>query len=304
MLAVLLFTHPLLAITQVKRIEKKGVFAGKGVVEDIQPGRITIRAANGKQKSFLIQNKGERFVNLDGNEYIVPMPCKIKTWGTMPGKLLERGMVVQFSGEMNRGGRTAGEVKVLKVLHPEETSLQLQPTAKEPTGKEMEPCDVIGNIQQFVNSTMHLTVPKTKYSPTERIKFKVSDEAIFDIKSDDLNRVRTGDTVVEFKGDRMSNDAMVIREIKIELTAEREIATPSFSDKLYLKYSKLSDEPTEAREERSAHFILYTDISKRASKVLLVKLETMFGFLSRYYRKKPKEPIVCYVVSDGKIFWP
>ena len=91
---------------------------------------------------------------------------------------------------------------------------------------------------------------------------------------------------------------MVIRDIKIELTAEREVATPSFSDQLYMKYSKLSDEPTNPREQRSEHFVLRTDLSKRASKVLLVKLETMYGFLARYYRKKPKEPIVCYVVSD------
>ena len=286
---------------QVERIKKTGEFSGQGTVEDIQPGRITIRASNGKQKSFLIQNKGERYVSLDGNEYIVPMPCKIETWGTMPGKLLERGMVVEFRGEMNRGGRTGKPVTKLIVHDPEETELKLE-SRVEDVGIHVEPCDVIGNIQQFVNSTMYLAVPKTKFTPTERIKFRVSDDAIFDIKSDDLNRVHPGDKVVEFRGDKMSNGAMVIRDIKIELTAEREVATPSFSDQLYLKYSKLSDEPTDAREERSTHFILYTDISKRASKVLLAKLETMYGFLARYYRKKPKEPIVCYVVSDLEKF--
>ena len=286
------------ASPQVERITKSGEFSGEGIVEDIQPGRITIRASNGKQRSFLIQNKGERYVSLDGNEYIVPMPCKIETWGTMPGKLLERGMVVEFSGEMNRAGRTGDSITQLKVHDPEATELKLEPTGEGPTGPRMAPCDVIGNIQQFVNSTMYLAVPKTKYTPTERIKFRVADEAIFDIKSNDLNRVYPGDKVVEFRGDKMSNGAMVIRDIKIELTAEREVATPSFSDQLYMKYSKLSDEPTEAREERSTHFVLYTDISKRASKVLLAKLETMYGFLARYYRKKPKEPIICYVVSD------
>ena len=280
----LLFSVQLHATPQRQRIEKKEDFSGKGVVEDIQPGRITIRTKDGKQESFLIQNKGERHVNLDGDDYIVPMPCTIKTWGTMPGKLLERGMVVNFNGQMNFSGRTSGEVKELVVLQPEEADLKLQPTGTEPTTKAMEPCEVTGIIQQFVNSIIHLSVPKTKFSPDQRIKFKVSDEASFDIKSDDLNRVRAGDTVAEYSGDKMSNGAMVIRDIKIELTAEREVATPSFSDQLYMKYSKLSDEPTNPREQRSEHFVLRTDLSKRASKVLLVKLETMYGFLARYYR--------------------
>ena len=287
----------LIAQTSRQEIKKIGTFAGEGIVEDFQPGEITIRRKDGKQKSFLIQNKGERFVSLDGNDYIVPMPAKINVYGTLPGKLLERGMIVQFSGEINRSGRTGKAVKDLKVISGDKDQLLIEP-ATLPSGKAMVPCDFVGIIQRFTNQRMYLVVPRTNMSPTERISVKVADDAMFDIQAEDLNRVREGDKVISFKGDTMDNGAMVIREIEIELNADREVATTSFSDQLYLKHSKLSDKPAGAREERSANFVLYTDISPRSSRVLLDKLETMHGFLSRYYRKKPKEPIVCYVVTD------
>lgn len=281
---------------QLQEIKKVGDFSGEGIVDDIQPGEITIRREDGKRRAFLIQDKDDRYLSLDGNDYIISLPAKIQVSGKLPGKLLEKGMVVQFTGEINRGGRTGSPVTQIKVLP--EGQLQLKPETM-PSGKKMVPCEFTGIIQRIANQSMYLVVPKTKMSPTERVTVKIADDAMFEISSQDLNRVKPGDKVIGFAGDKMSNGAMVVRKIEIEMESEgREVATTSFSDQLYLKYSKLSDEPTDAREERSQHFILYTDISKRSSKVLLEKLETMYGFLARYYRKKPREAIECYVVSD------
>ena len=283
---------------QVQRIEKVGSFSGEGTVEDIQPGEIIIRREDGKQRAFLIQDKDDRFLSLDGNDYIVSLPAAIEVAGQLPGKLLEKGMVVQFRGEINRGGRTGAPAKQIKVLPESQGQLKLEPETM-PEGKQMVPCEFVGIIQRIANKSMYLVVPKTKMSPTERVTVKIDDDAVFDISAKDLNRVQHGDKVVSFSGDKMSNGAMVIRKIQVAMAAEgREVATTSFSDQLYLKYSKLSDEPTDPREESSQHFVLYTDISPRSSKVLLEKLETMYGFLSRYYRKKPREAIECYVVSD------
>ena len=85
-------------------VRKIGQFAGAGVVENIQPGEITIRRADGIRKSFLIQDKDERFLSLDGNELIVPLPSQIDVFGTLPSELLEKGMVVKFNCEINRRG--------------------------------------------------------------------------------------------------------------------------------------------------------------------------------------------------------
>ena len=283
-----------------ERINRVGGFSGAGIVEDIQPGEIIIRKGTAKQAAFMIQDKDDRFISLDGNDYIVNMPARIRVAGKLPGKLIEKGMVVQFTGEINRSGRTGKPVKDIKVLSGK-SELKLF-TATEPSGKAMVPCEFVGIVQRFSNQKIYLVVPKTKLSPTERVTVQIAEDAFFDIESDDLNRVRAGDKVLSFAGDKMANGAMVIRKIEVELAAEREVATTSFSEQLFLKYSKLSNEPGEAREETSAHFILYTDISPRSSKVLLEKLETMYGFLARYYRKKPKEPIECYVVTDRSKF--
>ncbi len=283
--------------TVLQRINKIGSFAGEGIVADIQPGEIVIQGDNGRRAAFLIQNKDERFLSLDGNDYIVRMPSNIEVTGRLPGKLLERGMVVRFRGEINRSGRTGTPVKRIDVIAGDQSSLKLEPL-REPEGRAFVPCDFVGIIQRFTNQSMYLVVPKTRWTPTQRIAVRVADDAYFDLQADDLNRVQDGDRVVAFRGDKMANGALVIRDIKVELTPEREVATPTFSDQLYLKYSKLSDDPADPRQENSDHFILHTDISPRSARVLLEKLETMYDFLSRYYRTRPKAPIACYVVAD------
>lgn len=281
----------------VKEIKPVGKFSGNGIVEEIQPGEIVIRRGDGKRQSFLIQNKGERYLSLDGDEYIVPLPAKIAVNGRLSGKLLERGMIVKFHADVNQLGKSREPVKAIEVISGDESVLKVAPET-EPKGKAFVPCDIIGSIQRYTNRNMYMVVPKSRMSPRRRINIKVAEDAYFDIASDSLNRVRSGDKVVSFAGIKMSNGALVILDIKIELTAERAVATPSFSEQLYQKHSKLPDEPGEAREVRSDHFVLYTDVSPRSAAVLLEKLETMYGFLARYYRKKPKEAIECYVVAD------
>lgn len=282
---------------QFQPVTAVGKFSGSGTVEQIQPGEIVIRSDDGKRKTFLIQDKDERYISLDGDEYIVSMPARISVSGRLPGELLEQGMIVEFQANVNQLGKTDQPVKRLKVVDGDESTLKIAPQSQ-PKGMAFVPCDFTGIIQRFYNSNMYMVVPKSRLSPRRRITVKIDQDAYFDIGSDDLNRVRSGDKVESFSGVKISNGAMVILDIKIELTATREVATPSFSEQLYQKYSKLPDDPVAPREERSDHFVLYTDISPRSAKVLLEKLETMYGFLARYYRKKPREVIECYVVAD------
>ena len=296
-----LLAVPVIGQDAVEEITAIGKFSGAGIVEEIQPGEIIVRSEDGKRKAFLIQDKDERYISLDGDEYIVAMPAKITVSGRMPGELLEQGMIVEFQAEVNSIGKTSSPVKQLSVVAGDKSNLKIDPQT-EPKGQTFVPCHFVGIIQRFYNSNMYMVVPKSRISPRRRINVKVAPDAFFDIASDDLNRVRSGDKIVSFSGVKMSNGAMVILEIEIELTAKREVATPSFSEQLYQKHSKLSDEPVAPREERSDHFVLYTDISPRSAKVLLDKLETMYGFLARYYRKKPREVIECYVVSDLEKF--
>ncbi len=289
------------AFGQPESVRKVGQFAGAGIVENIQPGEITIRRSDGKQKSFLIQNKDERYLSLDGNELIVPMPSRINVFGSLPGSLLEKGMVLKFRGEINRAGRTGKPVTEIQVISGDQSSVSIKPV-RMPTGKEMVPCDFIGIVQAMANNSVYLVVPRSRLTPNERVTVKIADDAFFDIRADDLNRVQQGDKVVLFRGDTLENGKMVIRDIRVELSPKRKVTTLSYTDRLYLKHSKLPDVLLPPREEHSDHFVLHTDISKRSSRVLLEKLETMHRFLSRYYGVKPNAIIECYVVSDPENF--
>jgi hypothetical protein len=160
----------------------------------------------------------------------------------------------------------------------------------------------VGIVQNLANNYVYLVVPKTRWTPQQRIKFKLAETARFNIKADDLKRVRPGDKVLEFKGDTMANGAFVIREISIELSDRRPAATVNYTDLLYQKFSYLSDDPLSPRIERSEHFLLQTDISAREARVLLAKLEATYSFLSRYYHRRLNEAIECFVVRDVQQF--
>ncbi len=298
-IAVILCALPTFQATGqvVQRIKKVGAFKGKGTVVDLQPGEITIAREDGVSKSFIIQDKDERAISLDGNDYIVSMPAKIEVYGTLRADLLERGMYADFKGSINRFGKPEYPISKMKVVQGDSDALAID-VSRDPEGDEFAECNVMGRVVYYRRGKLFLEVPKSRMAAQKRITFELSEDATFDIASDDLNRVRPGDIVESFDGDKMDNGAHVIRNIKILLAAKRERATVSYSDKLFQKYSNLSDEPGEPRTERSANFILHTDLSLRSSKVLLAKLENMFGLVFRYYNKRPREKIEIYVVRD------
>ena len=278
-----------------RRIKKKSDFEGSGHVLAIQPGELKIAMANGQEQICKIQDKDEDAISLDGGNIIFRMDAKIEVTGRLSSDLLERGMYVAFQGKINRFGKSSGKVKDFKVISANQDALKLE-AGQLPTDDSAVNCDVVGRIITYRRGKLLLAVPKSRLARQERVEFEVDPAGSFDISSDDLNLVRPGDTVKRVKGVEMTNGEFVIEEVSISLTAKREKATISYSDQLYQKYSALSDEPAAPRTVRSDHFVLQTDLSERSAKVLLVKLESMFSLLGRYYGKKPREPIECYVV--------
>ncbi len=53
----------------------------------------------------------------------------------------------------------------------------------------------------------------------------------------------------------------------------------------------------EPHVERSAHFIVHTDLPPEATRELLARLEDVLDQASNYWRRLPREPIECYVVD-------
>ena len=284
-----------------EKIRKIGTFKSKGKVIDIQPGEITIANATGKELTFMIQDADERAISLDGNDYIVSMPCKIDVFGSLPSELLERGMLTKFQCTMNRFGKPGTEIGSIRVIQGDANSLNVTMTP-EPDGDSFSDCQVVGRVVTNRRGKIYLEVPKSRIAPQQRMTFKLAEDSSFSIQSNNLNRVRPGDKVIEFAGQEMSNGAMVVREIKIEMTAKREKATLTFSDQLFQRYGNLSDEPGSPRTEESDYFVLHTDLSPRSSRVLLAKLDHMFDLLRKYYAGYPRKRIECYVVRDLENF--
>jgi hypothetical protein len=150
----------------------------------------------------------------------------------------------------------------------------------------------------FASNNIHLNVAKGRWAKQGRIKFEVAPNASFDLKMDSLAMVVAGDTVTSGQAITLRNGQRIIQEINIVPTGKRTSLTRSVEGKIENQFLTLSDQPSEPRELRSAHFVLTTDLSDRSANVLLAKLETVFESLSGYYRRQPKNPIECYVVQS------
>ncbi len=272
---------------------------GSGTVRDVQRGAILIESREGVSKTYKIQDKDEQGISVGGRPYDIP--AKIRVTGTLGIQLLEKGMYVEIGCKINKVGKTNAPIENLKVVVGDTGSLKLDLDAQ-PENSEFVNCHIVGRVASISRKQnvykLTLQVPQGKPAKRGHMTLDVSETAQFEISSDNLNRILPGDLVEEFKGLELSSGEVVILNIKLRMAAKREKATTTFHEQLEQKFSHLSDEPVLPRKERSEHFILYTDISDRNAKVLLSKLETMFGLISRYFGKKPYEPIECFVVSN------
>ncbi len=284
-----------------QRIRQESEFDAKGTIRAMRPGQIDVETDSGTITTFKIQDADEDALTL-GKDLIVALPAKIAVNGTLPLSLIEKGMVVKFDVELNRFGKQGAPVKNLKIVDvPLEQMLVEGIDAAD--GEAFVPCQVTGRAVNIGANQVTLRVQKSKVSRNERLTINLDEAGTYELNSNRLSRVVPGDTIEAMKVVKFSTGDQVIREIKVVLTAKREKATTSFHDQLEQKFSHLSDDPAPARQVRSEHFILITDLSERNAQVLLAKLETMFTLICRYYGTRPREPIECYVVRDLRS-WP
>lgn len=267
-----------------------------GTIASVKPGEISLKHKDGKVKTYKIQDKDERAITLGGQ--VIRVPATIAVKGSIPVKLVERGMIVKFMGRTNVYGKCDGQLKSIEVYSGDASDNLQVDFLERPEGRDAAQVDVIGRVVNLSGNKLQLQVPKAKWSKKERIIFEVADDCVLEITDDDLNRVKPGDLATRVAVLELSTGESAIREIDIYLAADRSAITTTFHEKLDQQFSHLSDEPSDPRELRSKHFVLYTDVSERNANILLAKLETMYGLVSSYYSARPAKPIECYVVRD------
>lgn len=281
------------------RVVKTLAVTGKIVA--VKPGEITLELNDGPTQTYKIQDKDEQAITLGGQA--IRVPARISVKGDIPIKLAERGMIVKFAGRTNVYGKSNGQLKRIRVVSGDASNDLEVDFLERPEGREPGKVNVVGRVVNLAANKLQLQVPKAKWAKKERIVFEVADDGVLEITDDDLNRVIPGDLATRAVVLELSTGESVIREIDVYLAADRSQLTTSFHEKLDQQFSHLSDDPSDPRELRSKHFVLYTDLSERNANILLAKLESMYDLVSDYYSARPNLPIECYVVENlGK--WP
>lgn len=277
-------------------LKPTGKLEVRGKITSLKPGQITVLQANGEKLTAKIQNKNEKALSLEGGKYLLPLPAEIKVAGKLPANLLEPGMLVRCQARLNKQGDVEAPVAAFEIipLKAEEQRIENGNSLDE----QFREVEVGGRVQKLDASKLTLLVQKSKVAPKGKLLLEIDPAGKLTISDDSLSRVLPGDEVKAMEVITFSNGDLVVRRIEVELTAKREKATLSYDDQLEQKHSKLSDEPQPARVLKSEHFVLYTDISDRSAAVLLEKLERMYTLVGKYYTKRPRKAIECYVVSD------
>ncbi len=278
-----------------------------GAVRALNDDKITIADSQENIVVCQIQRKGQRSVSIDGKPLNSPASISV-TGQVSAAKFLLPNMMVKFEASLRKGGRSAGDVRLLTLVGEDElkqdSSSNHQGSVKEitpPDDSGFAKCEVVGVVQQFKKGRLIVNVANSPYASKSRVRVNLGSDAVVAIERDDLNFVQAGDKVVAFEALKLKTGHLVVKSVEIELENERDKAVIE-SIQLDTKYSLLSDEPAQPRDVRSQHFLLHTDVSDRQGQILLDKLETMIELVSQYYRRPSRGLIECYVVRDLENF--
>ena len=277
-----------------------------GEVRAINDDELTLADSQGKIVVCKIQRKGKRAVSIDGK--FLRSPAAIKVTGKLPSDFLQPAMVVKFQAALRKGGRSDGEIDKLILQRSDDgetSSPDSQAKITEtspPDDSKYAQCEVVGIVQQNKKGRLTVLTDNSPYAAKGRVRVQLADDAMVAVGGDDLNLVQSGDTIKALSAFKLRTGQLVVKSIEIELQNERNEAVIQRVEQV-MKYKRLSDAPSSARDVRSQHFLLHTDISDRQGQMLLDKLETMIDLVSQYYRRPSKGLIECYVVQDVKK-WP
>lgn len=272
----------------VRLVERREV---TGTVQSVRTGLIELRTDDGKVLPCHIQDDPEKGVALKG--VVIKFPADVHVSGTLQPDWLKPGMLIEFEGQVNRAGKTSGNVEQLRVVSAVDHSLKWEPVEKSPDSNLFIQHRICAQLYGFRRGRLIIDVPPGSGLRQSRVSFVVDDTITVGLESRDYQMASSGDQVRLARLARFDTGDWVIEKLDIQLAGDRPAKMDTES-----KYAHFSNESKPPRELRSAHFLLHTDISDRQGKILLDKLETMLRFVSSYYGHRPDGLIECYVVED------
>ena len=277
-----------------------------GEVRAINDDELTLADEKGKVIVCKIQRKDKRAVSIDGK--LLRSPAVIKVSGKLTADFLIPDMPVKFQASLRKGGRSDGEIHELSFTGGdggETSSPSSQGSITEitsPQDSKYALCEVAGTVQQNKKARLAVLTGVSPYAAKGRVRVQLADDAVVVVQREDLNLIQAGDAIKSLSLFKLRTGYLVVKAVEIELQNERNADVMQRVART-LKYNRLSDAPSSARDVRSQHFLLHTDISDREGQMLLDKLETMIDLVSQYYRRPSRGVIECYVVRDVSN-WP
>ena len=278
----------------------------KGEVRAVNDDELTLADAEGRVFVCKIQRTGKRAVSIDGK--FLRSSAAIKVTGKLPVSFLIPDMAVKLQASLRKGGRSEGEIHELILIDGDEgdtSSSNSKGTVTEispPADSKYAQCEVVGIVQQNKKGRLAVLTDDSPYAAKGRVRVQLADDAMVVVDRDDLDLVQAGDVVKSLSAFKLRTGHLVVEAVEVELKNERNAAVMEGVEQA-MKYNRLSNADSSARDVRSQHFLLHTDISDREGQMLLDKLETMIELVSQYYRRPSKGLIECYVVRDVKN-WP
>ncbi len=276
-----------------------------GQVRSVGPGRIEIADESGTVRLCRIQSPSENGLALQGA--VLRFPAKIEVRGKRHPDELTAGMLVQFEAKLSPSGKVREPVARFKWLD------QLKPAVEllKPAARRGAPATyrIVGAVVQVRANKLTVAIPKNDSVRKSKLFVTLADDAVVEVELSDLQRVPAGSRIVQAALVRFDTGDWAVRELRVELEPSGEKRASNRKAKRGRtggtsvvrgedRYGYLSDEPQVPRDVRSSHFVLHTDVSDRQARIMLDRLETMYGLLAGYFGKRPQGPIECYVVRD------
>jgi len=268
-----------------------------GTVESVSGNVLVVKDETGKAYPVRVQSTDKESVQLAGGQFL-RSPAEIVVTGSYAVDDLQPGQNIRFQGNLNRLGRTSGEVSEISLVTGEDEPNGIKVVQEGSKPGVYSTCEIVAQFSRATNGRLVVKIPANNgFTRKSTLSIPLAKDATVRFMSDDIGRAGAGAKVTRLVAVRLNTGDIVAKTLAIEVTS-RTTARASIDDALLAKYRHLSDEPRKPRLIRSQHYAFMTDVSERQARIILDKLETMATLLSKYFGQAPSGVVEGFIVRD------
>ncbi|MGB1707211.1 MAG: hypothetical protein ACPHF4_05245 [Rubripirellula sp.] len=306
-LPLVLFATPLLAVAfgtkvGVSQLVVQETISISGTVESVSGTVLVVKDGKGEAYTVRVQPMNQDSVRLAGGQFL-RSPAEIRITGSYSVEDLQAGQNIRFQCDLNRLGRTTGEVSEISIVTGDDKANGIKVIDGGDKPSASSTCEIVAELSRVTNGRLVVKIPANNgFTRKSTLSIPIAKDATVEFISDDIERAGAGAKVKNLVAVRLNTEDIVAKSLEIEV-GNRTTARASVDDALLAKYRHLSDEPQRPRLIRSQHYAFMTDVSERQARIILDKLETMTMILSKYFGQLPSGIVEGFIVRDLSA-WP